>query len=71
MQDSKIVEVDGIFIGAAVMLPEAKGWRFVSADIRASQADGCTAPTLADAQVLAKRAFLISRCRDAATARVG
>jgi hypothetical protein len=63
MQTSKIVEVDGVFIGAAVLLPEAQGWRFVAADHRAESADGRTAPTLHDAQQLAKRAFFTSRSR--------
>jgi len=57
MQTSKIVEVDGIFIGAAILLPEAQGWRFVAADHRADEADGQTAPTLHAAQQMAKRAF--------------
>jgi len=63
MQTSKIVEVDGVFIGAAVRLPEAQGWRFVAADHRADEADGRTAPTLYDTQQLAKRAFFLSRSR--------
>ncbi len=61
MHTSKIVEVDGVFIGAAVLLPGAQGWRFVAADHRADAADGRTAPTLHDAQQLAKRAFFTSR----------
>jgi hypothetical protein len=65
MQTSKIVEVDGIFIGAAILLPGAQGWRFVAADHRADEADGRTAPTLHDAQQLAKRAFFTSRSRPA------
>jgi hypothetical protein len=63
MQTSKIVEVDGVFIGAAVLLPGAQGWRFVAADHRADDADGRTAPTLYGAQQLAKRAFFTSRSR--------
>jgi hypothetical protein len=61
MQTSKIVEVDGVFIGAAVLLPESQGWRFVAADHRADAADGRTAPTLNDARQLAKKAFFTSR----------
>lgn len=71
MQTSKIVEVDGVFIGAAVLLPEAQGWRFVAADHRADSADGRTAPTLHDAQQLAKRAYFTSRGRALAPCRVG
>jgi hypothetical protein len=58
MQTSKIVEVAGVFIGAAIRLPESQGWRFKAADHRADKADGVTAPTLHDAQMLARRAFL-------------
>ncbi len=61
MQTSKVVEVDGIFIGAAIMLLNAEGWRFVAAHARAQQADGITAPTLVEAQLAAKRAFVASR----------
>jgi hypothetical protein len=61
MQTSKVIEVDGVFIGAAIRLPESQGWRFVSANDRARAADGATAPTLADASLLARRAFITSR----------
>jgi hypothetical protein len=61
MQKSKIVEVDGIFVGAAVQLSEAEGWRFVAADHRADAADGRIVPTLHDAQQLAKKAFFSAR----------
>jgi hypothetical protein len=61
MQKSKIVEVDGIFIGAAVLVSEAEGWRFVAADHRADEANGRVAPTLHEAQQLAKKAFFSSR----------
>jgi hypothetical protein len=61
MQKSKIVEIDGIFIGAVVLLSDMEGWRFVAADQRADAANGCTAPTLHEAQQLAKKAFFSSR----------
>jgi hypothetical protein len=61
MQKSKIVEVDGIFIGAAVLLSEREGWQFVAADHRADEANGRIAPTLHDTQQLAKRAFFSAR----------
>ena len=60
MQTSKIIEIGGVFIGAVISLPGSRGWRFVSADDRTRAADGCTALTLEDAQVLARRAFLTS-----------
>ena len=59
MQSSKVVEVDGVFVGAAIRLPE--GWQFVSADVRASGADGALAATFADAQMLARRAVASAR----------
>ena len=59
MQSSKIVEVDGVFVGAAIRLTE--GWQFVSADARASGADGATAATFADAQMLARQAVANAR----------
>jgi hypothetical protein len=61
MQTSKIVEVDGVFIGAAISLPEAKGWRFKAADHRADKADGITVPTLHDAEQLARRAYFTAK----------
>jgi hypothetical protein len=61
MQKSKIVEIDGIFIGVVVLLSDTEGWRFVAADHRAEEANGCIAPTLHDARQLAKRAFFSSR----------
>lgn len=61
MKTSKVVEVDGVFIGAAVLLPNNKGWRFVAAHARAQEADGITAPTLHDAQLAARRAYVTSR----------
>jgi hypothetical protein len=69
MQTSKVIEVDGVFIGAAVRLPESQGWRFVSANERARAADGATAPTLADASLLARRAFMTARRVPEALAR--
>ncbi len=59
MQSSKVVEVDGVFVGAAIRLPE--GWQFVSADVRASGADGATAATFAGAQMLARQAVATAR----------
>ncbi len=63
MQTSKIIEVDGVFIGAAISLPESQGWRFVSANERSQSADGATAATLADTSLLARRAFITTRPR--------
>ncbi len=70
MQTSKVIEIDGVFIGAAISLPEARGWRFVSADRRTSEADGRTAPTLNDARQMARHAFFTSAVRPATPVRV-
>ncbi len=61
MQTSKVIEADGVFIGVAVLLADSKGWRFVAAHPRAQDADGATAATLQEAQMLAKRAYITGR----------
>ncbi len=58
MHTSKVIEVNGIFLGAAVMLPQAKGWRFVAADQRVVPLDGNVAETIEDTRRLARRTFL-------------
>jgi hypothetical protein len=63
MQTSRIIEVDGVFVGAAITLPQGDGWRFVATDCRADEVDGRVAPTLTDARTLAKRAFVTARAR--------
>jgi hypothetical protein len=57
MQTSKVIEVDGVFLGAAVMLPHAQGWRFVAADPRVWPVDGSVAETVEATRRLAKRAL--------------
>ena len=61
MQTSKVVEVDGTFIGAAILLADSQSWRFVAAHPRAQQADGLTAPTLHETQLAARRAYVSAR----------
>jgi len=56
MQNSKVVEINGVFVGAAVR--QDSGWRFVAADPRVSLADGQVAATFREAQALARHAFL-------------
>ena len=58
MQTSKIIEVNGVFLGAAVMLPQARGWRFVAADQRVGTLDGSVAETIEDTRRIARRLFL-------------
>jgi hypothetical protein len=57
MHTSKVIEVDGIFLGAAVMLPQDQGWRFVAANERVVPIDGNVAQTIEDTRRLARRAF--------------
>jgi hypothetical protein len=46
MLQSHVVEIDGVFVGAAVRQPE--GYRFVAVDVRLDQIDGRVWPTLSD-----------------------
>jgi len=57
MQQSKIIEINGVFVGAAVSLRNQAGWQVVAADARASRADGRIAATFQDASALARQAF--------------
>lgn len=57
MKDSRIVEVNGIFLGAAISLSNQPGWKFVAADVRAQPADGQIGATYQDATALARQAF--------------
>ncbi len=57
MHTSKVIEVDGIFLGAAVMLPQQQGWRFVAANERVVPIDGNVAQTIEDTRRLARKAF--------------
>jgi hypothetical protein len=40
MLNSRVIEVDGIFLGAAIDLPAQEGWRFVAADTRVIDLNG-------------------------------
>jgi hypothetical protein len=57
MQDSRIIEVNGVFVAAAVALPNAQGWRIVAADDRVSPLNGTVAATLNEVRRLAKQAY--------------
>jgi hypothetical protein len=60
MQDSKIIEINGIFLGAAVALSDHAGWQFVAADARVGRADGLIGKTYQEAQALARLAYYTS-----------
>ena len=55
MQKSHIIDVDGVFVGAAVRID--RGYRFVATDIRMEELDSSIWPTLADVQRVAQRVY--------------
>lgn len=59
MMQSHVVDIDGVFVGAAVRL--SNGYRFVAVDVRLDELDGSVWPTLADVQRHARFTFLVSR----------
>ncbi len=61
MLNSRVIEVDGIFLGAAIDLPAQEGWRFVAADTRVIDLNGHVADTLGETQRLARQALLAAR----------
>ncbi len=63
MHTSRVIEIDGEFVGAAVSLPCQAGWRFVAADDRLGGLTGTVAPTFLDTQRLARAALLASRSK--------
>jgi hypothetical protein len=64
MLQSHIINIDGVFVGAAVRLEQ--GYRFIATDIRLEELDQSIWPTLADVQRLARRLYLIGSLADAA-----
>ena len=56
MLQSHIIEIDGVFVGAAVRID--RGYRFVAIDFRLEELDSTIWPTLADVQRLARRLYL-------------
>ena len=65
MIQSHVIDVDGVFVGAAVRLDT--GYRFVATDFRLEQLDSTIWPTLADVRRLASNLFLTGRCNGLAT----
>jgi hypothetical protein len=57
MRKSQVVDIDGVFIGAAI--PVEEGYRFVAVDGRLRPLNERVWPTLADIQRLAR--LLLSR----------
>ena len=61
MLQSHIIDIDGVFVGAAVRID--RGYRFVATDIRMEELDSSIWPSLADVQRVARRVY-----RDATSA---
>lgn len=59
MLKSHVIEVDGAFVGAAVLLSD--GYRFVAADLRVEEIDGSLWPSLQDARRVARHLFETGR----------
>jgi hypothetical protein len=57
MKESRIIEVNGIFLGAAISLPDQHGWQFVAADARAEPANGLIGATYQATTALARQAY--------------
>lgn len=53
MLQSHIIEVDGVFVGAAIRID--RGYRFVATDFRLEDLDSSVWPTLDDVRRLARR----------------
>jgi len=59
MLQSHIVDIDGIFVGAAVLI--SGGYKFVAVDRRLVGLDGRVLPTLGDLRRAARSAFFSGR----------
>ena len=56
MLQSHIIDVDGVFVGAAIRID--RGYRFVATDFRLEELDSSVWPTLEDVRRLARRTLL-------------
>jgi hypothetical protein len=56
MLQSHIIDIDGVFVGAAVRID--RGYRFVATDLRLEQLDCSIWPTLADVRRVTRRVYL-------------
>jgi hypothetical protein len=55
MLQSNIVDIDGVFVGAAIRID--RDYRFVATDVRLEELDSSIWPTLADIQRVARRVY--------------
>jgi hypothetical protein len=56
MLQSFPIDIDGVFVGAAVRLD--RGYRFIATNMRLEELDQTIWPTLADVQRLARRLYV-------------
>ncbi len=56
MLQSHVIDVDGVFVGAAIRID--RGYRFVATNFRLEELDATIWPTLADVRRLARRLYL-------------
>jgi hypothetical protein len=56
MLQSHPIDIDGVFVGAAVRLD--RGYRFIATNMRLEELDQTIWPTLADVQRLARRLYV-------------
>lgn len=56
MLQSHPIDIDGVFVGAAMRLD--RGYRFVATNMRLEELDQTIWPTLADVQRLARRLYV-------------
>jgi hypothetical protein len=55
MLQSQIIDIDGVFVGAAIRID--RGYRFVAIDFRLEELDSSIWPTLADVRRVARRVY--------------
>ena len=68
MLQSRVVEVDGTFVGTAVR--QSEGYRFVAIDVRLDELDWRVWPTLAELRRHVRAACLLSRAPGQAASRL-
>jgi len=66
MGKSRVLVVDGVFLGAVVCAPGQAGWRIVAADERIRALDGCVTASVPEAERLARQSYLATRPHQAA-----
>ena len=59
MLQSHVIDIDGVFVGAAVRLHD--GYRFVATDLRLDEIDGSHWPSLNDVRRIARARLAVSR----------